>query len=424
VNALMKRKASPLATSEQRQVETRALQLIATPEVRQARERARALLLGDQAARTPDGVKGLDRALDQWVLALAMRIANDDPDRPNVIWNVDNTPRTWFGHTYPGAAVAVDNPDNVNRDMLLDGERSYLLTGQLGDPPTQFTLVLEAQPAHHAGIGRHISALTRQQLAIEADGSFTVSVDPRPAGGRVNHLQTEPGRLWLFARDSLADWRQTPTALKLQRVAGPVSAAPATDLALRARMAESLPYFVDFWRSFKNTFLGFPPPNELSAPEGRPGGWGYLAGGRFQLTDDTALMITTSDGGAYYTGFQITDPWTIAPDPIYRTSSLNKSQAAPNPDGTYTYVVSLEDPGIQNWIDTVGLCQGWLLLRWQGVPASANRSTLVRKVKLVLLDELEKELPPGVPKATIEARRQQVRRRIAEHALRTFEGAR
>jgi hypothetical protein len=134
-------------------------------------------------------------------------------------------------------------------------------------------------------------------------------------------------------------------------------------------------------------------------------------------------MITTSDGGAYYTGFQVTDPWTIAPDPIYRTSSLNKSQAAPNPDGTYTYVVSLEDPGIQNWIDTVGLRQGWLLLRWQGVPASTSGSTLVRKVKLVLLDELEKELPPGVPKATIEARRQQVRRRIAEHALRTFEGA-
>src|SRR6267142_2444325 len=242
----MQRQASPLATPEQSEVETRALQLIGAPEVRQARERARALLLGDQAARSPDGVKGLDRALDQWVLALAMRVANDDPDRPNVVWNVDNTPRTWFGHTYLGAAVAVDNPDNVNRDMLLDGERSYVLTGQFGDPPTQFTLVLEAQPAHHAGIGRHIAALTRQQLAVEADGSFTVSVDPRPPNGRVNHLQTEPGRLWLFARDSFADWRQTPTTLKLQRVAGPAPAAPATDLALHARMVESLPYFVDF----------------------------------------------------------------------------------------------------------------------------------------------------------------------------------
>ncbi|MEA3178813.1 MAG: hypothetical protein QOI59_2336 [Gammaproteobacteria bacterium] len=413
--------ASPLATLEQARIERHALQLIAAPEVRRARESARSLLLGDQAARTHDGVRGLDRALDQWVLALAMRVVNEDPDRPNIIWNVDNTPRRWFGHTYLGAAVAVDNPDNINRDMLLDGERGYVLTGQLADPPTQFTLVLEAQPDHHAGIGRHIAALMRQQLAFEADGSFTVTIDPRPADGRSNHLQTEPGRLWLFARDSLADWRQVPAALQLRRVSGPLPTPEPSDAALRVRMIESLPHFVDFWRGFKNTFLGFPAPNQLSAPQGRPGGWGYLVGGRFDLTGDAALVITTSDGGAYYTGFQITDPWTIAPDPIYRTSSLNKSQTVPNPDGTCTYVVSKADPGVHNWIDTVGLNEGWLLLRWQGVPASTAAEQLIRKVALVRVDELEKELPPDVPRATIETRRSQIQRRVTEHALRTLE---
>src|SRR3982074_2006781 len=109
----MQRQASPLATPEQSQVETRALQLIATPEARPARERARALLRGDQAARSPDGVMGLDRALDQWVLALAMRVANDDPDRPNVVWNVDNTPRPSRGVGADRPPVAADNPDNA-----------------------------------------------------------------------------------------------------------------------------------------------------------------------------------------------------------------------------------------------------------------------------------------------------------------------
>jgi hypothetical protein len=417
----MKPSESPLATPEQAQIERRALRLIATPEVRQAREGARSLLLGDQAARTHDGAMGLDRALDQWVMALAMRIVNEDPDRPNIIWNVDNTPRRWFGHTYPGAAVAVDNPDNINRDMLLEGERGYVLAGRLADPPTQFTLVLEAQPAHHAGIGRHIAALTRQQLAIEPDGSFTVTVDSTPAEGRPNHLQTEPGPLWLFARDSLADWRQVPAALQLRRVSGPPPAPEPSDSTQRARMIEWLPHFVDFWRGFKNTFLGFPAPNRLSVPEGRPGGWGYLAGGRFDLTRDTALVITTSDGGAYYTGFQVTDPWTIVPDPIYRTSSLNKSQTLPNPDGTCTYVVSKAEPGVHNWIDTVGLSEGWLMLRWQGVPASTAGKDLVRRVALVRVDEIEKELPPGVPRATIETRQLQMRRRVTEHALRTSE---
>jgi hypothetical protein len=413
---------SALATTDQSQVEKLALQLIETPAVRAAREQARSLLLGDQAARAADGRRGLDRALDQWVLALAMRVANDDPRHPKVIWNVDNTPREWFGHTWLGAAVAVDNPDNINRDMLIDGECSYVLHGQLGRNPGQFTLVLEAQPPHHGGIGRHIAALSLQQLAIGSDGAFTVTVDPRPAGERVNHLQSEPGRLCLFARDSLADWRQTPSTLRLECSAAPKLAPPQLPHAQwPAQMAESLPHFVDFWRGFKNSFLGFPAPNRLSAPEGRPGGWGFLAGGRFELTGDTALMVTTSDGGANYTGFQVADPWTIAPDPVYRTSSLNRTQAAANPDGTYTYVVALRDPGICNWIDTAGLREGWLMLRWQGVPAGTSSATLVRQVKHLRLDELAGSLPPGVPMATLETRREQVRRRIAEHGLRTLE---
>jgi hypothetical protein len=417
----MRPATNPLATADQAAVESLALQLIEVPEVRAAREHARALLLGDQACGSPDGRKGLDRALDQWVMAVAMRIANDDPSRPKVIWNVDNTPRSWFGHTYLGAAVAVDNPDNINRDMLLDGTRSYVLTGQLGSRPTQFTLTLETQLPHHAGIGRHIAALSSQQLVINVDGSFTVTIDAAAADGRANHLQSASGRLYLFARDSLSDWRQTPTRLHLECVAGSATIAPVSQSMLRSRLVDALPNFVDYWRSFKNTFLGFPPPNGLSAPVGRPGGWGYLVGGRFELSGETALVITTSDGGAAYTGFQVTDPWTIAPDPIHRTSSLNKAQAAPNPDGTYTYVLSLGDPGVHNWMDTVGLATGWMLLRWQGVPPETAATTLVRQVQRVQLCDLAAALPAGAPLATLETRCEQVRRRRAEHALRTRE---
>src|SRR3546814_10757370 len=63
------------------------------------------------------------------------------------------------------------------------------------------------------------------------------------------------------------------------------------------------------------------------------GGWGYIAGGKFKLADDEALVITTTDGGADYTGFQITDPWTLRPETLLRTSSLNKTQARKSPDG-------------------------------------------------------------------------------------------
>jgi hypothetical protein len=146
-----------------------------------------------------------------------------------------------------------------------------------------------------------------------------------------------------------------------------------------------------------------------------------LAGGRFQLGDDDALVVTTTDGGANYTGFQVSDPWTISPDPVTRLSSLNKSQALPNADGTYVYVLSRRDPGVHNWIDTVGLHEGWMLLRWQGVLPTDDPAQLIRSVRTVKLDDLGSTLPPGTPQADLRSRSAQIKSRIAEHALRLAE---
>src|SRR3546814_16368042 len=98
-------------------------------------------------------------------------------------------------------------------------------------------------------------------------------------------------------------------------------------------------------------------PNKLVGPNGREGGWGYLAGGRFRLGEREAVILTLDPAGSYYTGFQISDPWTISPDPMHRVVSLNKAQTALNPDGTITFVLSATDPGIANWIETVSLAE-------------------------------------------------------------------
>jgi hypothetical protein len=182
-----------------------------------------------------------------------------------------------------------------------------------------------------------------------------------------------------------------------------------------------MPVWVRFWCGFKDDFLGYPQPNKLVGPNGRPGGWGFLAGGRFQLADDEALIVTTTAEGANYTGFQISDPWTISPDPVTRLASLNKSQALPNADATTVYVLSASDPGVHNWIDTVGLREGWMLLRWQGVPPAADPARLIGSVRIAKLDHLDAALPPGTPMADLRGRSAQIKARIAEHALRFYE---
>jgi hypothetical protein len=180
-----------------------------------------------------------------------------------------------------------------------------------------------------------------------------------------------------------------------------------------------MPAWVHFWSHFKDDFLGLPPSNSFSGPHGREGGWGYLAGGRFRLAADEALIVTTDPADSYYTGFQISDPWTISPDPMVRLVSLNSSQVAPNPDGTLTFALAAVDPGLANWIDTTNLAEGWMLIRWQGVPASADPAVFLRETRLVSLDNIEAEIPATVPRIDVAGRRRQLAERVRSHGTRT-----
>lgn len=406
--------SNPLYTPDQEAAETLALALIERADVRGAREAARAGMLNDPAAATRDGSLGLDRALDQWVLALAMREANGDPHNPRVVWNVSNPPRHWFGHVYHGAAVAVDNPDNFNREIPIDGSGQYEIDISFSKDPPQFSIVIEMEPEHHAGLGHNIGAFTLQDLFDETRQAI-VTVGPTPRSDSRFHLQSEPGRIQIYTRDSQADWNQQPAEISVRRINRPESWEPRSADDIAAAIIADMPAWVRFWREFKDDFLGYPQANSLVGPKGRDGNWGYLAGGRFSIADDEAVLVTLDQVGSYYTGFQITDPWTIAPDPMHRLASLNRSQCAVNPDGTVTYAVSLADPGIANWIDTCGLHEGWMMTRWQGVPQNAQLDQMIRDVRLVKLGDI----PRDISRIDLDARRAQIDERARSFARRT-----
>ena len=186
-----------------------------------------------------------------------------------------------------------------------------------------------------------------------------------------------------------------------------------------AAVIADLPAWVQFWATFKDGFLGHPEPNRLVGPNSRDGGWGYLAGGRFRLADDEALIVTIDPAGSYYTGFQIADPWTISPDPMVRSVSLNGAQATSNADGTISYAVAAVDPGLANWIDTTGLTEGWMMLRWQGVPGSADPAVFIRETRVIPIGHIAAHVPAAVPRLDTEGRRRQLLARARGHAIRT-----
>ena len=65
----------------------------------------------------------------------------------------------------------------------------------------------------------------------------------------------------------------------------------------------------------------------------------------------------------------------------------------PNPDGTYTIVISPTDPASANWVSTGGLNQGTISIRFQDLdPNSSDLPTVSSQV--VSLDKLAGVLPP------------------------------
>jgi hypothetical protein len=180
---------------------------------------------------------------------------------------------------------------------------------------------------------------------------------------------------------------------------------------------DDLPGFIDFWAHFPEIWFGGLKANSISLPQGRNGGWGFVAGLRFDLDDDEAMLVRLDRQRAAYAGFQINDPWMIAPDARYYQVCLNNSQAVPNRDGTCSYVISRADPGVANWLDTTGLPRGIGIMRWQGTSADTDATKLIRECRVVKLADLAQMR--DLPRVTPAQRRAAIAARLPAYSYRT-----
>ncbi|MEL7209205.1 MAG: DUF1214 domain-containing protein [Actinomycetota bacterium] len=88
------------------------------------------------------------------------------------------------------------------------------------------------------------------------------------------------------------------------------------------------------------------------------------AGVWFELEPREALVVTgTPPPGARYWGLQLANRWQESLDYLSHRVCLNDDQIALEPDGTYRVVVSAQDPGLPNWLDTAGHRSGMVNVR-------------------------------------------------------------
>lgn len=402
----------PVATAEQHEHELAALELIEHPTVRAAYRDVADTWLG--RAKASDEMRArFEAAYEEVMFSAAVWSSNQDPLRPKVT-TITRLEHEVEGRRIPGSRWGIDNPDSVYRVIPISGDERYEIRGRVGAhrmTENYFTL-------WDASMGT-VDVLDGRTMQVDGDGSFTITVDSDPAGGRPNHVQSSPAAHEFYIRDVLLDWgRDDPNLFTVERLGG-APANPALSLDEQAEAtARMMAHFANFTGKLSHGMYKS-PENHFSLAwsadhTGAMRNQVYVAG-RFVLAPGEAFVVDVSDGGAEYFTVPLSNIWGTTLDVLDRTGSLNKAQSLANDDGTYTFVIAAEDPGVHNWIDTDGMREGILTLRMAEFPEGGPRPDLSARGRVVKLDQLDApRITPDERAAQLATRRAGYLRRLPE----------
>ena len=125
------------------------------------------------------------------------------------------------------------------------------------------------------------------------------------------------------------------------------------------------------------------------------------------------MIVELRDPEAEFWGLHLVTSLWHTLDYANRITTFNLAQAHQDPDGLFRFVVSANDPGVFNWLDTMGLERGVIILRFCGAANAVPPHTTVIK-----LSEVAERLPTA-KLVSLDERRAQIaeRREGAAHMV-------
>lgn len=285
-------------------------------------------------------------------------------------WAVEASHPTFVTGTGPYTKMGLDNPDTLYWGARIRDDAEYVVTGRRG---TTCDLSFQVLAGNYtdAQVPGNVTAFDDRELHVADDGTFEARFGPGPADPGNNYFTLTPGSSQLVVREVYSDWSQRRGTLRIDRVDALGTPPPEPthdDAAARYRRAgKALVSRVQTWLQFPQWFYLDLPVNTVTAPRPTPGGLAtqYSSVGHFDLGDDEAMILTVPASDAPYQGFQLGSLWYISLDYVHHQTSLNNAQAQVDPDGMIRMVVSARNPGVANWVETLGRSRGFLQFRWQ-----------------------------------------------------------
>src|SRR5262245_2351825 len=409
---------NPIATTDQHETEREALRLLEHPTVRRTRDEVRAHWL-EKAAPGPEMRACFEAAFEEVMFCAALWPRNQDPDRPRAV-TMPRLAHEQGGLRVPGSRYGLDNPDSIYRVIPIDGRARYRIRGRVAE-----RRLSENYFALWDRDMNSVAVFDGKALALAPDRRFEIEVDADPPGGRANHIRSTAEAHEFYIRDVILDWeRDRPNELEIERLGGPPASPPRGPDERAELAARFMRRYADHTVRWNQQALQH-PANTFAFTIDRDSD-GALRNqiyvlGHFRLRDDEALVVDVQLGGAAYFIAPITNLWGTSNDIVHRTASLNKAQAQPNPDGSYTFVVSVDDPGVHNWIDPCDMHEGILTLRWAEFPGGRPSRDVAARSRVVPLATLREALPAGTRFVGPAERKQQQAERARAYAWRLLD---
>ena len=384
---------------------------------REGIESLRETLHAMSIARTAADHVAADRWLLQSQAAAHTLVLAPDPRHPRFLIHSVFEPNVynWL----------LPNPDFLYRYAFLDGRGTYRIEGVRGSAhfvDAQMISGFWGDPKM-----RMMESYGFDALGIGTDQKVDIHLGPEPPKQPGPWIRTDPDaeRNTLIVREAFYDWsREQRSNLRLQSTALQPVDSSVPDEAETARRLDAALRMIRFCH---DTFSGQLTANVVAAvgtnrfllldTSRNEAAANPVAGYVpvvFELEAKEALVLEFEIPRATYWGLQVGDLWWQAADYVDHQSSLNGRQVAADPDGRARIVVSAEDPGVANWLDTTGLSRGIVLLRWY----QSDRHP-IPEAKRVRVSELAEALPPETARIDREERRKRLATR-REAVLRRY----
>lgn len=293
--------------------------------------------------------------------------------------------------------------------MLLDGRQTYRLSGRMGDIKLFLLQVISHLPGHPDS--KTVGNYDFEEYGIAEQQEFEFIMSATKQEGLWIELDRDSPYQFILMRRTMADWHDDPGELHIEMLDPPADDFYDRDEFDEAAVVERIDRAADFVRYLIEHWNINLYDMYLAAAGGEKNVMGLLPGvvtsevGNpvsnyamciFELQDDEALILEMPDvPDSAYWSFQTGSVWSRSLDFRNYQTDVSMAHAAFDADGVFRAVASRQDPGIANWMDTRGRCEGTIVFRNYRSPTE-----VVPSVKKVKFSEVLAHLPAGTQKVT------------------------